>query len=103
MELLNRAPSPEILQQVDDVLRKCTAVLPVQALFVRVIQPGRTRMVPAHVVLPAEFQVDGLPMLDAVRAETLEKLKAAHLATVLDMVFTADPGWGAPAGQSTKA
>lgn len=102
MELLNRAPSPEIVQQIDEILRKCTAEFPVRSLFVRVIQPGRTRMVLAHVVLPAEFQVDGLPMFDAVRAETLEKLKAAHLATVLDIVFTADPGWGAPAGQNTK-
>jgi hypothetical protein len=37
-------------------------------------------------------------MLDAVRTETLKELKTAHLATVLDMVFTADPVWGAPAG-----
>ncbi len=36
-------------------------------------------------------------LLDAVRAETLKELKTAHLATVLDMVFTADPIWGAPA------
>ena len=99
MELLNRAPSHDIVRQVDEIIRKCTAGLPIQSLFIRVIQPGRTRMVLAHVVLPVEFQVDGLPMLDAVRAETLEKLRAAHLATVLDMVFTADPDWGAPAGQ----
>ena len=75
MELLNRAPSPEIVQQVDDIVKKCTAGLPIQSLFVRVIQPGRTRMVMAHVVLPTDFQVDGLPSLDAVRAETLKELK----------------------------
>lgn len=101
MELLNRAPSPQIVQEVDKILSKGTAGLPVQSLFVRVIQPGRTRMVLAHVVLPVEFQVDGLPVLDAVRAETLEKLRAAHLATELDMVFTADPDWGAPGGQKS--
>lgn len=58
-------------------------------------------MVLAHVVLPSEFQVDGLPTLDAVRAETLKELKTTHLATVLDMVFTADPVWGAPTGLNT--
>ena len=98
MELLNRAPSPTIVQQVEDIVKKCTAGLPIQALFVRVIQPGRTRMVMAHVVLPSAFQVAGLPMLDAVRAATLKELKTAHLATVLDIVFTADPAWGAPSG-----
>ena len=103
MELLNRAPSSEIVQQVDSIVKKCTAELPIRSLYVRVIQPGRTRMVMAHVVLPAEFQVNGLPMLDAVRAATLKELKATHLATVLDMVFTADPVWGAPAGINSDA
>jgi cation diffusion facilitator family transporter len=97
LELLNRAPSPEIIQQVDAIVKKRTSGLPIQSLFVRVIQPGRTRMVLAHVVLPTDFQIEGLPSLDAVRAETLKELKTAHLATVLDMVFTADPIWGAPA------
>ena len=56
----------------------------------------------AHVVLPTDFQVKGLPSLDAVRAETLNELKTAHLATVLDMVFTADPVWGAPTGLNSE-
>ena len=102
MELLNRAPSPEIVQQVDEIVKKCTAGLPINSLFVRVIQPGRTRMVMVHVVLPSNFQVNGLPMLDAVRKETLKELKTAHLATVLDIVFTADPVWGAPTGIHTE-
>ena len=102
MELLNRAPSPEIVQQVDDIVKKCMAGLPIQSLFVRVIQPGRTRMVMAHVVLPSKFQVNGLPTLDAVRRETLKELKTAHPATVLDIVFTADPVWGAPTGINTE-
>lgn len=102
MELLNRAPSPEVVQQVDDIVKKCTAELPIQSLFVRVIQPGRTRMVMAHVVLPTDFQVEGLPSLDTLRDETLKELKRAHLATVLDMVFTADPVWGAPTGLNSE-
>jgi cation diffusion facilitator family transporter len=96
MELLNRTPPAEIVQQVTKTVAACTAELPVQQLYVRVIQPGRTRMVLAHVVLPRDFQVRELESLDALRAHTLEVLQKAHLATILDMVFTADPGWGAP-------
>ena len=99
MELLNRAPSPEIIQQVEDIVKKCTARLPVRSYYVRVVQPGRTRMVLAHLVLPTDFKVEGLPALDALRTETLKELKTAHLATVLDMVFTSDPAWGEPSGK----
>ena len=98
MELLNRTPSPKIVQEVDEIVRKCTARLPVQALFVRVVQPGRTRIVLTHVVLPSDFHVGGLPFLDTLRSETLKELKAAHTDSALDMIFTADPDWGAPSG-----
>ena len=97
MELLNRAPSQKILQEVESIISQCTAHLPAQKLYVRVIQPGRSRMVLVHVVLPIDFQIDGLTMLDAIRNETLESLKKAHLATALDMIFTTDALWGAPA------
>jgi cation diffusion facilitator family transporter len=98
MELLNRTPSPRILREAYDIVAKCTAELPVRNLFVRVIQPGRTRMVLAHVVLPGDFQIARLQSLDAVRSETLAELREAHAATVLDMEFTSDPVWGAPSG-----
>ena len=103
MELLNRTPSPKVVEQVEEIVKKCTAKLPVQKIYVRVIQPGRTRMVMVHLVLPADFPIEGLPSLDAVRMETLNELKNAHLATVLDVVFTADPAWGAPAGLDGSA
>ena len=56
-------------------------------------------MILVHVVLPIDFQIDGLAMLDAIRSKTLEKLKKAHFATALDMIFTTDVLWGAPAKQ----
>lgn len=102
MELLNRTPPVEIVEQVNETVKGCTAHLPVRELYVRVIQPGRTRMVMAHVVLPSDFQVGGLEALDALRVKTLEALKKAHLATILDMVFTADPTWGAPLSLSNE-
>ena len=97
MELLNRAPRPAIVERVTRTIEACTAELPVQKLFVRVVQPGRTRMVLVHVVLPRDYRVEGLAALDALRAETEKKLKEDHPETALDLVFTADPTWGAPA------
>lgn len=103
MELLNRTPSPEITEQVEQIVSACTAELPVQEIFVRVIQPGRTRMVAVHVVLPRDYQVAGLPALDALRDKTQACLRDAHLATFLDMLFTADPKWGAPVSAGLDA
>jgi len=98
MELLNRAPPEEIARQVTEAVRQATVELPVREQFVRVLQPGRLRIVLAHVVLPADFHVTTLQTLDVVRARTLRQLKVQHLATVLDMVFTADRRWGEPVG-----
>lgn len=95
MELLNRAPSREIVQQVEAVIRQSTASLPVQDLFIRVVQPGRTRMVLAHVILPEDYRLEGLSEFDALRVDTLKQLQASHPATMVDLVFTADPQWGA--------
>ncbi len=97
MALLNRAPAPAIVAQAREMVAAATAELPVQECFVRVLQPGRTRMVLVHLVLPSDFRVEGLPSLDAIRAKTLAPLREAHPATFLDMIFTADPQWGAPA------
>ncbi len=100
MELLNRAPSPEILSEVTREVREAVKELPVRKLFVRVIQPGRTRMVLAHVVLPRDFQVESLTRLDDIRATTQQRLQQTHPATAIDMVFTADSDVGAPTATS---
>lgn len=97
MELLNRTPGPAIVDQVREIVVAGTAELPVEQFFLRVVQPGRTRLVAVHLVLPSDFQFEGLPTLDAVRAKTLASLRQAHPATFLDIIFTADPKWGAPA------
>ncbi len=102
MELLNRAPRRETVDRVREIVNTCTSDLPVQRLFVRVIQPGRTRIVVAHVVLPEDFRVDGLAELDAVQAKTLNRLIEEHPETSVDLVFTADPSRGAPAAERSE-
>jgi len=98
MGLLNRAPSEELVTRVTAVVTEGLADLPVTEVFVRVIQPGRTRMVGAHAVLPEDFGVERLKSLDEVRAKILKRLQDEHLATVLDIFFTTDAEWGKPAG-----
>lgn len=96
MSLLNRAPSPEIVDQTTAIVTDCLSHLPVSELFVRVLQPGRARAVLVHVVLPADFSIAGLPDLDRIRTQILRALQANHANTLVDIVFTADRAWGAP-------
>jgi len=106
MQLLNRAAPTEIVDQVTGIVDRCTAELPVRQRFVRVVQPGRTRLVSVHVVLPEEFGPVRLDTFDDLRRITLERLQSSHPETILDILFTSDPRWGAPiseAGQGPAA
>jgi cation diffusion facilitator family transporter len=96
MELLNRAPPSGIVQEVTELVDAKLAGLPVQERFIRVIQPGRQRMVLVHVVLPTDYSPGTLGTLDTVREQTYEALSHAQGVTILDMLFTADRQWGAP-------
>ena len=55
MELLNGAPPANVVARMREIVTKQVCELSVKDLFVRVIQPGRTRMVLAHLVLPVDF------------------------------------------------
>lgn len=94
MALLNRAPAPDVTNQIRATLERSVASLPVQALQLRITQPGRTRMVLAHVVLPADFPVDTLSRLDTIQRSCQAVLRQDYPTTVLDMVFTADREMG---------
>lgn len=99
MELLNRTPSQAINTQVREAIERALAGFPVRELFVRVVQPGRSRLVLAHVVFPPDLAIArGLSELDAVRERALRQLQDMHPTTVLDMVFTGHRLWGAPTG-----
>lgn len=99
MELLNRTPSPDLLARVKRTIEESLSELPVKQLTVRVIQPGRTRIITGHVLLPSEFNFE-LEKLDAIRATADEALKQDHSACVIDLLFTGDPRWGAPLAES---
>ena len=102
MELLGRTPPAAVVDEVRGLVEAATADLPVRDLSVRVTQPGRTRQVLVHVVLPEDAPLDGLRALDDVRARVAERLQAAHAATILDVVFTTRPEWGLSLSAATK-
>jgi cation diffusion facilitator family transporter len=102
MSLLNRAPPPEITEQVTTIISNSLEQLPVNELFVRVIQPGRVRWILAHVVLPGDYSPEDLGALDRQRSETLEALKENYRNVILDMLFTTERRWGAPINESSK-
>jgi predicted Co/Zn/Cd cation transporter (cation efflux family) len=99
MEILNRAPSHEVRSRVRSAVESQLGDLPVRRLYVRVVQPGRTRYVSIHVILPADYVLPGLPALDEIRARTWEALQPDHPGTFLDMVFTADERWAVDSEQ----
>ena len=96
MQLLNRAPDGKVIDEVVGIVDTSLRDLPVKERFIRVVQPGRQRMVLVHVILPTDYQPVGLRSLDEVRAKTHAALVTAHVATILDMLFTTDRQWGAP-------
>jgi predicted Co/Zn/Cd cation transporter (cation efflux family) len=93
MEFLNRAPSAELVTQVRQIIGESLVELPVQKLCVRVLQPGRTRMVLAHVVLPGDFAFETLKQTDQLTARAAAALKRHHPTTILDLVFTTEAEW----------
>ena len=100
----DRDRSPERLGLVGEVRRIVAGALedlPVQQLVIRVVQPGRTRMVLAHVVLPENFTPGNLSELDQIRSKVEASQKAQHLTTVVDVVFTADRHWCALSNDET--
>jgi cation diffusion facilitator family transporter len=102
MSLLNRAASPEINEKITSLVKESLVELPVEEVFVRVIQPGRTTLVLVHIVLPKEYAPEKLRVLDEQRNKTLEPLNKHYQNVVLDMLFTTDRIWGAPMSESTK-
>ena len=96
MALLNKAPTSDIVQQVTEIVDASLSALPVQERFIRVVQPGRQRMVLVHVVLPSVYRPDGLSQLDEIRGQTYRELSESHVATLVDILFTTDRQWGAP-------
>ena len=90
MELLNRAPSTEVIEEVQSAIEEKTGDLPIKNMSIRIIQPGRNRYVLVHLILPPDLTIEKVSMLDDIRQETLTELEKIYKPVMLDMIFTSD-------------
>ncbi|HMR34328.1 MAG TPA: cation transporter [Geminicoccaceae bacterium] len=58
-----------------------------------VAKVGRARFIEVHVVVPADWRLDGIARLDAVRAEIGRALGTESPDRWLTVAFTANPAW----------
>ena len=98
MSLLNRAPEPAVVEEVTKIVDDCLAELPVTERFIRVIQPGRQRLVLVHAVLPEDYRVESLRTSGrSAIANARSALPGPHVATILDHAFHRRPPLGCAA------
>lgn len=96
MELIDRAPPTDIRQPVTRAIHAALADLPVRHTYIRMVRPGRTLFVTAHVVLPPDYPVTSLTSLDAIRQRVDDAVRQLQQRVVTDVLFTADPQRAAP-------
>ncbi|MFN3615995.1 MAG: cation diffusion facilitator family transporter [Rubrimonas sp.] len=94
--LLNRAPPPSVTQAIRAAAQGALSPLPVRALFVRAVRPGRTTCVMVHALLDRSQSDLRLADADAIRARIVQALAADHAPVVVDVVFTAVPEYAQP-------
>ncbi len=95
MALINRAPPASVRNDAAQCIARALAELASEQITVRVLQPGRARMVMVHVVLAREADLR-VEELDAYRHKVCAELEKAYPLTLVDMIFTKDPSLGAP-------
>lgn len=94
--LLNRAPAPSVVAEIEDLVRDALQGVPTRRLFVRAVQPGRTTYVLVHVLLgpePATLDVTGA---DALRHRVIAALAVRFAPVIVDVLFTGVEAFAAP-------
>lgn len=95
--LLNRAPPPAFRKPVVDAVHQALADVPTRSIYVRMIRPGRTLNVAVHVVVAADFPILSASALDRIRTGVDAAVRRLHQPVIVDVLFTADERWAAPA------
>ena len=95
LALLNRAPRPAVVAEMEAAVHGALGDLPVKRLWVRAVQPGRTTYCSVHVLVPAGTPLD-LSRADAIRGRIIPALAAQYAPVVVDVVFTATESYAAP-------
>ena len=95
LALLNRAPRPEVVADMQAAVRRALGELPVERLWVRAVQPGRTTYCSVHALVPPGTPLD-LGRADALRGQVISALAARYAPVVVDVVFTGTESYAAP-------
>lgn len=97
MQLLHRAPSQEVIDHVESVIKQAMQGLdlPSHEIVVRVLEPGRMRMVLLHIVLPPTYTAT-IERLDEIREHLTKPLCDDYPLTLVDVAFTADAEHAGP-------
>ncbi|HVL20220.1 MAG TPA: cation transporter [Amaricoccus sp.] len=100
LALLNRAPAPAVVADMEAAVRTSLGDLPVERLWLRAIRPGRTAYIVVHAVLPAGTPLD-LAASDRLRGAIIAALAARHGPMVADVIFTEVEAYAAPTAGGT--
>jgi predicted Co/Zn/Cd cation transporter (cation efflux family) len=96
MALLKRAPATEVVASIDGLVRGALKGLPIRALYIRVVQPGRTTYAMVHVLLgEAEAGLE-VKEADELRRAVVAAVASRHAPGIVDIVFTAIEEFAAP-------
>lgn len=95
LELLNRSPRPAIVEPVRAAIDSALAPLSTDAIYVRMVRPGRMLYVTVHIVLEKGHT---LSIDDADRwRETLDaRVREICTPVIVETLFTAEERWAAP-------
>ena len=96
LALLNRAPSADVVDSIDGLVRDALEDLPIRALYVRVIQPGRTTYALVHVLLDEAQATLDISRTDELRRAMVTAIGRRHSPAIVDVVFTAVAEFAVP-------
>ncbi len=103
MALLNRSVGKAAIADIEARVRGALGALPVAAIHVRAVKPGRTTNVLVHVVLAPARATLTVAEADGLRERVLAAVHAGHAPLLIDVMFTANARFAAPAAAMTPA
>ncbi|WP_251976519.1 cation diffusion facilitator family transporter [Salinicola avicenniae] len=95
LELLNRSPAPALVRPVKAAVESTLAPLSPQALYVRMVRPGRMLYVTVHVVVERGHPLS-LSEADAWRARLDRAVRDVFAPVIVETLFTAEARWAVP-------
>lgn len=96
MALLNRSAPETVTTSIESLVKDALAALPTRAIYLRVVQPGRTTYVTVHVLLDEAGADLDLRTADRLRVAVVGALARKHAPIIVDIVFTTIEEYAAP-------